>query len=246
MKLQTSVVYGPVKSRRLGRSLGVNLAPGRVKACNFNCVYCQYGWTAQPGRVPWPDPAAVVNAVDTALANDAAIDCITLAGNGEPTLHPGFARVVDGLVAVRARRAPHARLVILSNGSTLNRTDVVHGLMQFDERHMKLDAGDATTLLRLNACPVSLGRLIADLRDMGSITLQSMFVRDVNGSIDNTTPDALSAWLDAVREIRPNAVHLYSLDRSPAMKSLKKVDAVDLQGIASKVEALGIMARVFM
>jgi wyosine [tRNA(Phe)-imidazoG37] synthetase (radical SAM superfamily) len=235
-----------VKSRRLGRSLGVNLAPGRVKACNFNCVYCQYGWTALPGRVPWPDAAAVIRTLDLALANDSAVDSITVAGNGEPTLHPAFARIADGIVEVRARRAPHARLAILSNGSTLNRMDVVHGLMQFDERHMKLDAGDATTLLRLNACPVSLGRLIADLRDIGSITLQSMFVRAANGSIDNTTPDALSAWLDAVREIRPNAVHVYSLDRSPAMRSLQKVGGPELEGIASKVEALGIMARVFM
>ena len=246
MQLQTSVVYGPVKSRRLGRSLGVNLAPGRVKACNFNCVYCQYGWTGMPGRVPWPDAASIVNAVDVALATDPAVDAITVAGNGEPTLHPAFARVVDGLVAVRAKRAPGAKLAILSNGSTLARRDVVHGLMQFDERHMKLDAGDATTLLRLNACPVSLGRLIADLRDVGAITLQSMFVRDLNGSIDNTTPGAVSAWLDAVHEIRPNAVHVYSLDRSPALKSLKKVDAADLQEIASKVQALGISAHVYM
>jgi wyosine [tRNA(Phe)-imidazoG37] synthetase (radical SAM superfamily) len=245
MQLQTSVVYGPVKSRRLGRSLGVNLAPGRVKACNFNCVYCQYGWTALPGRVPWPEAASVVNAVDTALANDAAVDYITVAGNGEPTLHPAFARIVDGLAAVRARRAPHARLAVLSNGSTLNRTDVVHALMQFDERHMKLDAGDATTLLRMNACPVSLGRLIADLRDMGSIVLQSMFVKDVNKSVDNTTPAAVSAWLDAVQQIRPDAVHVYSLDRKPAMGSLLKVDPTELQGIAARVKALGIEAQVF-
>jgi wyosine [tRNA(Phe)-imidazoG37] synthetase (radical SAM superfamily) len=245
MQLQTSVVYGPVKSRRLGRSLGVNHAPGRVKACNFNCVYCQYGWTALPGRIPWPDHASVINAVDLALANDPAIDYITIAGNGEPTLHPAFARIVDGLLAARDRRAPHARLAILSNGSTLNRAEVVHGLMRFDERHMKLDAGDATTLLKMNACPVSLGRLVADLRDMGSITLQSMFVRDANGSIDNTTPDAVSAWLDAVREIKPDVVHVYSIDRSPALKSLRKVEAAELQGIASRVKALGIQAQVF-
>ena len=245
MQLQTSVVYGPVQSRRLGRSLGVNLAPGRVKACNFNCVYCQYGWTALPGRIPWPEPVAVINAVDTALAADPAVDHITVAGNGEPTLHPGFARIVDGLAAVRAKRAPQARLAVLSNGSTLNRVDVVHALMQFDERHMKLDAGDATTLLHMNACPVSLGRLIADLRDMGCVTLQSMFVRDVTGSIDNTTPGALSAWLDAVREIKPDAVHVYSLARRPAMSSLLKIEEPELQGIAGRVQALGIQAEVF-
>lgn len=245
MKLQTSVVYGPVQSRRLGRSLGVNLAPGRRKACNFNCVYCQYGWTGTPSRIPWPSPEAVIAAVDTALASDAAIDHITLAGNGEPTLHPAFGRIIDGLVAVRARRAPGAKLAILSNGSTLNRPDVVHGLMQVDQRHMKLDAGDATTLLRMNACPISLGRLIADLRDLGAIVLQSMFVKDPHGTADNTAPEAVSAWLDAVNEIKPDAVHVYSLDRSPAMKSLLKVDRDELDAIAARVTAMGIRAEVF-
>ena len=245
MKLQTGPVYGPVKSRRLGRSLGVNLAPGNVKACNFNCVYCQYGWTPTPGAVAWPSPEAIVAAVDGALAEDAALDHITVAGNGEPTLHPSFGRIVDGLAAVRARRAPRARLAILSNGSTLHRPDVVHGLMQFDERHMKLDAGDATTLRQMNACPVSIGRLIADLRDLGAIVLQSMFVKDPQGGANNTTPGAVSAWLDAVREIGPDAVHVYSLDRSPAMRSLQKVGREELDAIAAKVAAIGIRIEVF-
>lgn len=245
MDLQKGIVYGPVRSRRLGRSLGVNLAPGRQKVCNFNCAYCQYGPTGTIGSVHWPHHDDVIGAVDAALAADPAVDSITLAGNGEPTLHPAFARIVDGLVEARDRRAPNVRLSILSNASTLNRLDVVHGLMRLDERYMKLDAGDATTLLRMNACPVSLGRLIMDLRELGAITLQSMFVRDTAGEIDNTTPEAVSAWVDAVREIKPDAVHVYSLDRTPARRTLTKVDAPALDAIAARVSALGIATRVF-
>lgn len=245
MDLQTTVVYGPVQSRRLGRSLGVNLAPGAFKACNFNCAYCQYGWTALPSRIAWPEPASVLQAVEAALIADPHVDHITLAGNGEPTLHPGFARIVDGLLDVRARRAPSVRLAVLSNGSTLSRMDVVRALSTVDERHMKLDAGDATTLLRLNACPISLGRLISDLKGLGGIVLQSMFVHDTNGTVDNTTPGAVAAWLDAVKQIRPEAVHVYSLDRRPPMNSLRKVEGAELDAIAARVTTLGIKAEVF-
>lgn len=245
MNLQTTVVYGPVQSRRLGRSLGVNLAPGAFKACNFNCAYCQYGWTALPSRIAWPEPSTIVGAVEASLIANPNVDHVTLAGNGEPTLHPGFARIVDGLLQVRERRAPHARLAVLSNGSTLHRLDIVHALSTLDERHMKLDAGDATTLLRMNACPVSLGRLITDLKSLGRVVLQSMFVHDTNGTVDNTTPNALAAWLDAVKQIRPDAVHVYSLDRAPAMTSLRKVERLDLETIATRVATLGIKAEVF-
>jgi wyosine [tRNA(Phe)-imidazoG37] synthetase (radical SAM superfamily) len=245
MDLHKTLVYGPMQSRRLGRSLGVNLSPGDVKACNFNCAYCQYGWTARPSRIAWPEPAAIIGALDAALEADPAVDHITLAGNGEPTLHPAFARIVDGLMQVRARRAPRARLAVLSNGSTLHRLDILHSLSTLDERHMKLDAGDATTLLRVNACPVSLGRLISDLRELGGITLQSMFVHDANGAVDNTTPSAIAAWLDAVKQVRPEVVHLYSLDREPALASLRKVTRPELDAIAARVTMLGIKAEVF-
>src|SRR6266508_3536472 len=167
MDLQTGLVYGPVRSRRLGRSLGVNLSPPGRKTCNFNCAYCQYGWTDFPVRGTFPSPAEVIDAVDCALARDPDIDTITVAGNGEPTLHPAFAPIAEGLFHVRARRAPHAKLALLSNGSTLNRLDVVYSLARFDTRCMKLDAGDATTFRRVNAPPMPLGRLIADLRSVG-------------------------------------------------------------------------------
>ena len=245
MNLQTGIVYGPVVSRRLGRTLGVNLAPAGRKACNFECAYCRSPWTEPPARRDWPDPAAIVTAVERALETAGELDAITIAGNGEPTLHPAFVPIADGLFHARERLAPHAKLTLLSNGSTLNRLDVVYSLKHFDDRYMKLDAGDATTFRLMNGPPMPLGRLIADLRAVGRLTLQSMFVRDSDRVVDNTTPKALDAWIDAVGRVRPQGVHVYTLDRVPARGSLLKVPEPVLHEIADRVAALGIPAHVF-
>lgn len=244
MDLQSGLVYGPVRSRRLGRSLGVNLSPPGRKTCNFNCAYCQYGWTDFPVRGAFPSPSDVVDALDRALALDSDVDTITVAGNGEPTLHPAFGPIAEGLFEVRARRAPKAKLALLSNGSQLTRLDVVYGLAKFDTRCMKLDAGDATTFRRVNAPGIPLGRLIANLRSVGRLTLQSMFVRDEEGVVDNTTPHAVNAWIEAVDRVRPESVDLYTLARTPARDTIRKVPAAVLQEIGARVATLGIRARV--
>ena len=245
MDLQTGIVYGPVHSRRLGRSLGVNLAPAGSKACNFNCSYCQYGWTTFPDRRVWPRAADIVEAVDQALAAMPDVDHITVAGNGEPTMHPAFAPIAEGLFHVRARRAPKAKLALLSNGSTLNRLDVVYSLGKFDVRSMKLDAGDATTFRLMNASGLSLGRLLANLRSIGQLTLQSMFVQDNEGVIDNTTARAVDAWLEAIARVEPQSVDIYTIARPTARRSLRKVPLATLEAIALRVTGLGIPARVF-
>jgi len=245
MDLQAGIVYGPVPSRRLGRSLGINLAPAGRKTCNYNCAYCQYGWTDFPAKGQFPRPGEVLAAVDRALAENADVDSITVAGNGEPTLHPGFAPIAAALFALRNRRAPNAKLTLLSNGSTLNRIEVSSSLARFDVRCMKLDAGDATTFRLMNAASISLGRLVADLRAVGQLTLQSMFVRDAEGVVDNTTPRAVSAWIETVDRISPIGVDIYSLARTPARASLQRVPLDVLEGIAARVTALGIPARVF-
>lgn len=245
MDLQSGIVYGPLASRRFGRSLGVNLTPPGRKTCNYNCAYCQYGWTQFPASAVFPRPADVIDAVDQALALDPDVDAITVAGNGEPTLHPGFAPIAEGLFHVRARRAPKAKLTLLSNASTLGRLDVVYSLSRFDERCMKLDAGDATTFRLMNAAMIPLGRLIADLRTVGRLTLQSMFVRDSEQTVDNTTPRAVNAWLEAVERIQPDRVDLYTIARQPARSTLLAAPRDVLDGIAARVTELGVPARVF-
>lgn len=246
MDPQTAIAYGPQTSRRFGRSLVVNLAPAGRKACNFACTYCRSAWSEPPARRDWPSQAEVTLAVERALAACDAIDSIVLAGNGEPTLHPAFAPIADALCRVRQRLHPDARLVVVSNGSTLNRLEVLGALGRFDVRCMKLDAGDATTFRRVNAAPVTLGRLLGDLRRLQPVTLASTFVRDATGPADNTTAPALDAWLEAVERIRPAEVHIGTLDRNPRPgSSVERVPANVLEAIAARVRAVHLTARVF-
>lgn len=249
LALQPAIVYGPVRSRRLGISLGVNVLPEGQKICNFTCAYCQYGWTPAPHRAKsvkgWPDPAVVAAAVDAALACEPRIDRITLAGNGEPTLHPHFGEIVERLRDVRARRMPSARLAVLSNAATVTDPLVAAALVRLDECHMKLDAGDAATLRVLNGVNVDVDAITVALAHLGGVTLQTMFVRDAQGRVDNTSEAAVKGWLDAVRRIRPMGVHVYSLDRAPALDRLEPVHASVLAAIAGRVEAMGIAAQVF-
>jgi wyosine [tRNA(Phe)-imidazoG37] synthetase (radical SAM superfamily) len=247
--LQAGFVYGPVRSRRLGISLGVNVLPDGAKICNFNCAYCQYGWTPSPqgarAQAGWPEPVRIADAVEAALGCAPRVDRITLAGNGEPTLHPGFAEIVERLRDVRARLAPRARLAVLSNASTAAEPIVAAALVRLDECHMKLDAGDGVTLKAINGVAIDSEVAIDALAQLGGVTLQALFVRDPEGRVDNTTEPALAAWFAAVRRVRPMGVEVYSLDRRPALQRLEPVPAPVLQGIAARVEAMGIPARVF-
>lgn len=247
--LQADVVYGPVRSRRLGRSLGINVLPRGTKTCNFNCCYCQYGWTPPAARNrglgAWPSPVALAAAVDAALSRDRNVDRLTLAGNGEPTLYPMLGELVDRLNEVRATRAPHARLAILSNSSTAADPRVAQALGRIDECYMKLDAGDDATLRAINNSPVPFSLIVDALAGLDGIVLQSMFVHDPGRRLDNTLPGRLERWLDAVRRIRPQAVHVYTIDREPAWYRLRGVPPAELRRIARRVEAAGIPALTF-
>lgn len=248
------VVYGPVRSRRLGRSLGVNLLPPRRKVCNMNCAYCQYGWTRGAARYRgegsgWPSPSHVEAAISARLGKAAVeeefIDRITVAGHGEPTLHPEFEEIAERLCRLRDRVAPGIRLAILSNSTTAGRPDVRRGLALFDERHMKLDAGDPITYARVNGPGGSFTAIVDALRNLPRIVMQSMFVRDREGVIDNAGEGAVNEWLAAVDAIQPASVEIYTIDRSPAMPELRPVSARRLKEIAARVHTLGIPADVF-
>jgi wyosine [tRNA(Phe)-imidazoG37] synthetase (radical SAM superfamily) len=249
------IVYGPVCSRRLGRSLGVNLLPPQRKMCNMDCAYCQYGWTRNTGifrgrATGWPTPAGVEGAVRSRLKHAAAegemIDRITVAGHGEPTLHPQFEEIADRLCHLRNGLAPGIRIAILSNSTTASRQDVRRGLALFDERHMKLDAGDPITYARINGLGVSIHTVVDALRNLPSVIVQAMFVRDVDGTVDNTTEGALAEWLNAIEAIQPGSVEIYTIDRAPAMPDLRPVPPRRLKEIAARVHTLGIPAEVFV
>jgi wyosine [tRNA(Phe)-imidazoG37] synthetase (radical SAM superfamily) len=248
------IVYGPVRSRRLGMSLGVNLLPSGMKICNMNCAYCQYGWTRGAARyrgqgVGWPTPQAVETAVSERLqraaANDEILDRVTVAGHGEPTLHPEFEEVVDRLSAARDRIAPALPIAVLSNSTTCMYDDVRNALRKIDERYMKLDGGDPFTLRNINATRVPIDAIVEGLVTLGPLTLQSMFVSDTTGRIENIGDGAVNEWLAAVERVNPIAVHLYTLGRGPALSSLRPASPRRLREIAEHVRAAGFPAHVY-
>jgi wyosine [tRNA(Phe)-imidazoG37] synthetase (radical SAM superfamily) len=255
MALHEGVVYGPIRSRRLGRSLGINLTPANTKLCSFNCTYCQYGWST-PSRVEdrrplesWPSPQVVVRAVSRVLRTFAAqgesIDRLTLAGHGEPTMHPRFAEVVDALRALRDKVVPGVPIAVLSNASTLERADVRSALATIDERYMKLDAGDTKILRAVNGSTMPIETLVQGLSTIKNIVVQAMFVKDRTGRIDNTTDLAVINWVVALQRIKPAAVHIYTIDRAPAWPYLQAVSAGRLQEIANQVSRAGFACEVF-
>ena len=255
LPLQEGLVYGPVRSRRLGCSLGVNILPRNLKTCSLNCSYCQYGWTKAPVRdghevtAPWPSPAAIAKAVSQALprllTGREPLDHLTLAGNGEPTLHPQFAQVVAELRAVRDAHAPHLPIAVLSNSTTLDLPGVAAALDNLDERYMKLDAGETALLRRVNAGTYSVEQIVAGLKRLKRVVVQALFVRDRLGRIDNATDLAVANWIAALTVVRPAAVHIYSIDRAPALPFLQPVPLDRLQEIARRVQAVGLDAKAF-
>jgi len=243
--LVDDVVYGPFASRRLGASLGVNILPFGVKVCAFNCNYCQCGWTFELADETtlaswtWPAPAAVGEGVERRLKELAAaktkLDAITIAGNGEPTLHPEFGRAVEEVLRARDRGARGVPVHILTNGANLAKPGVAEGLNLLDERHVKLDAGSESMFLEMNSPTEDIGiwdvmRGVKGLRDF---VVQAMFTR---GRRDNSTPEEVDMWIEAVKRIKPKRVDVYSLARAPADAQIVGVDEARLQEIAKLCE----------
>jgi wyosine [tRNA(Phe)-imidazoG37] synthetase (radical SAM superfamily) len=255
MPLHEGIVYGPVRSRRLGRSLGINLTPAHLKLCSFNCSYCQYGWSehsrraSEPAFEHWPSAATVAKAVAVALRSLAAqgdhVDRLTLAGHGEPTMHPKFKEVVAAIRKVRDELVPGVPIAVLSNASTLERADVREALADLDERYMKLDAGDSATLRSVNGSPLSIEQLVAGLKKVPDIVVQAMFVKDRTGRVDNTGDLTVINWVGALDRIRPKAVQIYTIDRTPAFPYLQAVPAARLREIVQRVRLAGFPCDVY-
>jgi len=255
MPLHEGIVYGPVRSRRLGRSLGINLTPAHLKLCSFNCSYCQYGWSehsrraAEPAFEHWPSAATVAKALSVALrallAQGDRVDRLTLAGHGEPTMHPKFKDVVSALRKVRDELVPGVPIAVLSNASTLDRADVREALAEVDERYMKLDAGDTATLRSVNGSPLTIEQLVAGLKKVPDIVVQAMFVKDRTGRVDNTGDLTVINWVGALDRIRPKAVQVYTIDRTPAFPYLQAVPAPRLREIVQRVRLAGFPCDVY-
>ncbi len=238
--LWETTVYGPVRSRRLGVSLGLNLQPQRSKLCSFDCPYCQCGFnTAKAEGSRWPSPDEVVHSLTRALARvPAPPDWITFSGNGEPTLHPRFHVVVDRVLAVRAEVAPTTRVGILSNGLTAGQPAVRAALLRLDARIMKLDPGP---MEKVNGVRYDVDRLALDYRALKPCTVQAMVVRGAGrgGEWDGSSDASVAAWLPRLVRADPSAVQLYSLARLPADARVHNVPRERLEEMAVAIrEAL--------
>jgi len=240
------LVFGPIKSRRLGVSLGLNLLPTKLKVCNFDCVYCECGKNKNNSDIQaLPSRLEIRNALETKLCDmmlaAEKIDVITFAGNGEPTLHPEFEGIVEDVIFLRDAFMPHVKIAVLSNATNLDKVSVFDALNRVDLNILKLDSAINRTYQVLNrpngnknVCDI-----IQDLkRFKGKFILQTMFVSGWVGNVevDNTTDEEIENWVETVRELNPSRIMIYSLDREPAELGLKKVSAAKLNDIAAKVK----------
>ena len=248
------IIYGPVHSRRLGLSLGVNLLPIDAKICSFNCIYCECGFntTMQEFRMPHSDEVKI--ALDETLREMSREgkfpDVITFAGNGEPTLHPDFEKIIDNTILLRDLHCPSAKISVLSNSTKIHLPKVFSALKKVDNNIMKFDSAIERTM-RLIDNPVSkqttVKWLIENFKKFeGQLVIQTMFLRgEVDGEqIDNTTNEEITAWLAALKEIHPRQVMIYSVDRETPVKNIQKISIEQLNTIAEQARQQGFEVLV--
>ena len=222
------IVFGPIFSRRLGSSLGVNILPSKGKLCNFDCVYCECGWNKDGvAERTFPTLAQVEAALEERMSKareeGVAVDSITFSGNGEPTMHPQFPEIIDVTLRMRDKYYPEAKVSVLSNAFLACREAVADALAKVDNPILKIDASSDELIAKINKpCgPYHLVKVVESLRRFdGNFILQTMFLKSPD--FDTAEPKSLAAWHDIVRELRPRQVMVYTIDRETPDKSLAK------------------------
>jgi wyosine [tRNA(Phe)-imidazoG37] synthetase (radical SAM superfamily) len=249
------IIFGPIKSRRLGISLGVNLLPTDSKVCSFDCIYCECGWTprkrAQKAVLPTREMVRqkMEEKLTEMVESNELPDVITFAGNGEPTLHPEFEGIIDDTIELRDRLTPKARIAVLSNATMLHKASVVRALLKVEDNIQKLDSAFEETIRKID-CPSSnfnLKAVVENLKSFnGKVIIQTLFLHGIfkGEIIDNTTEPELSAWLKLVSEIKPSQVMIYTIDRNTPATGIEKVDLDELEQIALRAREIGFTVQV--
>jgi len=248
------IIYGPVFSRRLGNSLGVNLLPVDAKICTFNCIYCECGFNTTMREFPMPHRTDVKLALEqkftTLLAENQTIDVITFAGNGEPTIHPEFEGIIDDTCELRDRFFPKTKISVLTNSTQISKLQVFNALMKVDNAILKLDSAIDETMRLLDQptrADFSVAWLVENLQHFeNKLIVQTMFLRGShNGKIiDNTTEKEISAYLKILQILKPQQVMIYTIARQTPVKSLQKIPLDELENIAEKIRKIGIDVSV--
>ena len=254
--LWNETVFGPIHSRRVGNSLGINLLPTGCKLCTFDCVYCECGSRKAEGEssekaslCSLPSLEEVREAVEgrfKSLSEEGAkVDSISFTGNGEPTLHPNFAEIIDCVIANRNQYFPNAVVSVFTNGTTVQKPEVAKALSKVDNPILKLDAALPGLLARMNrpSMDFSPEKAVDIFSSLGfKFILQTMFIS--GAVLDNTTPEALDAWYSAVKAIRPGKIMIYSVDRDTPVSGLEKVSAERLAEIAAPLKECGFDIQI--
>lgn len=249
-----SPIFGPVHSRRLGVSLGINLLPDDGKRCTFDCIYCECGFNADfPSHKPFPKKKEVFEALEKTLRerkeNNLPLDDITFAGNGEPTMNPEFPEIVDGIIAIRDKYYPNVKLSILSNSTFIVREDIRLALMKIDNNILKLDTIDPDYIRKVDR-PVGkydVQTIIENLKKFkGHVIIQTMFMKGKNmrgEDVDNTSDKFVLPWLETVKAIGPQKVTVYTIDRETPDPFLEKATHAELDRIVNLLIREGIPAK---
>ncbi len=247
-----SPIFGPIHSRRLGISLGINLLPEDGKICSFDCIYCECGFNAERRtKLPMPTREEVAASLERQLQRmqdeGTAPDVLTFAGNGEPTLHPHFAEIIDDTIALRDKYFPSAKVSVLSNSTMINRPSVFDALKKVDNNILKLDTVNREyikTVDRPNAA-YDLDKIIERMKAFeGHIVIQTIFLKGIiaGKNLDNTGEEYVLPWLETVKAIAPREVMIYTIDRETPQKGLQKATREELDRIVSLLQSTGIKA----
>lgn len=244
------IVFGPIFSRRLGSSLGVNILPSKGKLCNFDCIYCECGWNKDgvADRV-FPRLAEVEAAMEEKMSKAAAegvpVDSITFSGNGEPTMNPDFPEIIDAVLRCRDRYYPDAKVSVLSNATLAGRPAVAEALKRVDNPILKIDAS-SDELVRMINKPVGNYRLDevveALMKFEGRFILQTMFLKSPD--FDTTSSEALNGWMDIVRKTNPREIMVYTIDRETPDKSLEKYSVEEMEALVQPLVDEGFKVQI--
>lgn len=245
-----SPIFGPVHSRRLGVSLGINLLPGDGKVCSFDCIYCECGFNDdRRSSLPLPSRETIATQLERKLqqmnAEGQLPDVLTFAGNGEPTCHPHFAEIIDDTILLRNQYCPKARICVLSNATFIHRPQVFDALMKVDDNILKLDTVDPTYINRVDHPngTYDVQKTIERMKSFhGHVIIQTMFMRgECDGeSVDNTGEEYVGPWLEVVKDIKPQKVMIYTIDRETPTQGLQKATPEQLDSIRDRVIAAGV------
>jgi wyosine [tRNA(Phe)-imidazoG37] synthetase (radical SAM superfamily) len=248
--IREEVVFGPIHSRRLGSSLGINLLPEKGKICTFDCIYCECGWN-KDGRNDTQLPSAekVRKALETKLqqcqCDGVNIDSITFSGDGEPTINPEFPRIIDDTIALRNKYYPNSKITVLSNATMVHKSEVFNALRKVDNPVMKIDAPTNELIEKINhpAPGYDIHRVVEALKQFhGDFIMQTIFLKSKD--IDSSSPEVLSGWMDIVRLLKPREIMAYTIDRPTPEEGLQKFTVDQMRALLQPLINEGFVIQI--